>query len=163
MPFKLSNLIGDILKPITDEKGPFADLVPSRTELKDKILYDILNDDGEPTLDKMGKQIKRHTKALERQDSPDFTSPRKNSETSEGASPKGENSVLSLQKVNSVISESETSLEKPSVETRHLHLQSPSRSATVFPSAYKTTFKKTADDRKFFGRSEELLKVSKHR
>jgi hypothetical protein len=160
LPFKLSNLISDILKPITNEKGPFADLIPTRTEMKDKILYDILNDDGESTLDKKGREVKRHTKVLERQDSPDFTSPRKNSETSQDVSPKGQNSVLSLQKVNSEISESETSLEKPSIETRNLNLQSPSRSATTFPTAFKTTFKKSAEDHKFFGRSEELLKVN---
>ena len=50
------------MKPITDEKGPLAGLIPNETALKNSILYHILNDDGEPTLDKVGNQIQKEFK-----------------------------------------------------------------------------------------------------
>ena len=80
----MSNLIADILKPITDEKGPQAGLIPNETALKNNILYHILNDDGEPTLDKDGNEFKKNLKELKtKQDNMSITSPGRESGVSQ--------------------------------------------------------------------------------
>ena len=170
LPFKVTNLIEEILKPITDEKGPFAGLIPNETAFKNKILYQIINDDGEPTLDKEGNEIKRHNKDFDKEDSPSITSPGKVSEQSKSQkfdTPRDEVLKLTLQKAPT-----ESASERHMTESVAKHVQDPelnhSDSSPLFvhqPQRSATTkntrfnFNQTDDDVKFFSQSEKMLKV----
>lgn len=174
LPFKVSNLIADILKPITDERGPFANLIPNETAMKNKILYHILNDDGEPTLDKEGNEIKRLNKDFKRQNSPDITSPGRGSEVSipqNYSSPRDPDLKISPQKMQSEESEDASPHSRPNVEVKEvprdsmsyigdspIAVRSPLRSATVIKQI-PLNFRQTEEDSRFFSQSEKLLKV----
>ena len=168
LPFKVSNLIGEILKPITDEKGPFAGLIPNETALNNKILYQILNDDGEPTLDKEGNEIKKSNKRIDRPESPSITSPGKVSEQSKTEhyeTPRDEVLKLTLQKAPSEsISDrlNTESISKPindaplnKNDSSPILVRQPQRSATT----KIINFNQTDDDVRFFSQSEKMLKV----
>jgi len=179
LPFKLSNMIAEILEPITDEKGPFANLVPNETQLKEKILYTILNDDGEPALDKDGVKVSKKANQLTHQDSPDISIARKDSFDSiqKNISPQASNLKISPKRMIQEPSESEESLFKNNAEPRDyfnqiveddptpVPLKSPLRSSTVKQSGFafataKVIQKQSREDNKFFAKSEEMLKVS---
>lgn len=179
-------MINDILKPITDEKGPFADLIPNETQMKSKILFNILNDDGEPTLDKEGNEIKKLNKQQSRMDSPTPLSPSKRSEISLSKnqsyiSYQDSNMAFSPKKMRSERSSSESDFDSPIAEKRNesnvSQLTGKSRFKESFnksepmslknkPPAKSSTFKipienfqETDEDQKFFSQSEKLLKV----
>lgn len=139
--------------------------------MKNKILYHILNDDGEPTLDKEGKEIKRLNKDFKRQDSPDITSPGRGSEvsrTQNHSSPRANNLKLSPQKMHSEASEDPSPTSKPAeiprdsvsyTEESPIAVRSPLRSSTAIKQL-PLNFRQTEEDSRFFSQSEKLLKVS---
>ena len=187
LPFRLSNLINEILKPITDEKGPLAGLIPNETQLKNKILFNILNDDGEPTLDKDGKEIKKLNKAIVRNDSQTISSPDKRSEISLSKgrsfmsyqdsqlniSPKkaeeNSSSESDIMGEKTVLRHKETEYFNKSTISQNKQNFSYSESASgkekspIKSSQFKISvenFQETDDDQRFFSQSEKLLKVS---
>ncbi|CAI2384608.1 unnamed protein product [Moneuplotes crassus] len=189
LPFKLSNLINDILKPITDEKGPFAGLIPNETQLKSKILFNILNDDGEPTLDKEGKEVKKQNKALVKEPSRADRSPGRGSTSSiskaQSFSYQGSELKLSPKKVEEEISSSESdiiqedssyssqrpeSAKKPMAEVNKdtitisdgASIQGKIRTLvehSTFRAAAFENFQETDEDQRFFSQSEKMLKI----
>ena len=133
-------------------------------------MYQIINDDGEPTLDKEGNEIKRHNKDFDKEDSPSITSPGKVSEQSKSQkfdTPRDEVLKLTLQKAPT-----ESASERHMTESVAKHVQDPelnhSDSSPLFvhqPQRSATTkntrfnFNQTDDDVKFFSQSEKMLKV----